>query len=375
MGNGIVVVGRVERMGLGTMTHEFCEAFYPDRLIVIDCLNGRKVDPSGYKCGEAKVVTRAEWNNTLYAAHLMGTDAKVCVGFETWYNDSIPAMCRGNGVKSVMFPMHEWSSPEQCRQSDLLLALSGTDYDWCLNLPQNSPCSLRRCDWPASPFVRQKCERCHGGGKGQPVATGFESAGRINEWCMSQPCGRCNGTGFHRELSWPPKTFVHLAGNSSHNREGTREVLLAAHYLEGTGARLRVHSSFPLTSFPHWEDVDWAGPTENRADLFAGCDCLVQPRRLPGHSLPINEATGEGIPCVVLDIPDFKHYPYRVKAIPDGQFRARGLHDCWRADVDELGDKMRSMALGRAAGHPNGYTHPKLPTWAEFKAQWEGWTR
>jgi hypothetical protein len=36
---------------------------------------------------------------------------------------------------------------------------------------------------------------CRGTGNGQPIATGFESAGRINAWLMSRPCGTCDGTG------------------------------------------------------------------------------------------------------------------------------------------------------------------------------------
>ena len=40
-----------------------------------------------------------------------------------------------------------------------------------------------------------ECPVCRGSGRGQPIATGFESAGRINDWLMSQPCGRCKGTG------------------------------------------------------------------------------------------------------------------------------------------------------------------------------------
>ncbi len=40
-----------------------------------------------------------------------------------------------------------------------------------------------------------ECDLCHGSGMNQPIATGFESAGRINAWIMSQPCGRCKGTG------------------------------------------------------------------------------------------------------------------------------------------------------------------------------------
>ncbi len=38
-----------------------------------------------------------------------------------------------------------------------------------------------------------QCPACHGGGRMEPFATGFESAWRINQWLMTQPCGLCKG--------------------------------------------------------------------------------------------------------------------------------------------------------------------------------------
>ena len=40
---------------------------------------------------------------------------------------------------------------------------------------------------------------CDGSGVGQPIASGFESAGRINAYLMKQPCSRCKGTGMNQK--------------------------------------------------------------------------------------------------------------------------------------------------------------------------------
>jgi hypothetical protein len=117
--------------------------------------------------------------------------------------------------------------------------------------------------------------------------------------------------------------------------------------------------------------VEFAGGVESRTDLLKDCDCLVQPRRLPGHSLPINEATGEGIPCIVLDLPDWKDYPYRVKSVLDTPQRFGTYNGPMvKADVEVLGQLMRSMTEGKDC---QSHLMPKLPTWEEFKVQWQRW--
>lgn len=361
MSNGIYVIGRAERMGLGTMTEEFCAAMDPDKVIVVDCDNGRTVDAS--RIANAKVVKRRAFSP---ADELKG--ASVVVGFETFYHNAVPEIGRhlDFNFKTVLFPMWEWSSHSQVEGSSLLVCLSETDRQWagCRPMPYGF---YVRYDWPASPFLKAKCRVCNGAGindHGYPFS----------------PCDRCP----IRKILWPPKTFVHLAGNAAHNRDGTREVIQAARYLRGTGARLRLHASFTIP--PEWsingDVVELAGPCTDRRDLFDGADCLVCPRRIGGHSLPINEATGEGIPCIVPDLPDWAAFPYRVKMVRDGTFGAARRVDAWRVDVQELGLFMRAMALGYAVtSDPTLNVSlpqtpcPKLPTWDKFKTEWAKWMK
>ncbi len=381
--NGIYVIGRAERMGLGTMTEEFCAAMRPDKVIIIDRDNpGRPVDAS--KIANSVVVKwrwRPPYETPIPQLHKELEGAKIVVGFETFYDRSVVEICRQRGAKTVMFPMWEWS-PADVYESDVLMCLSQTDKITAIQQTAMGTRlgDIRVCDWPASPFINSICEDCQGA---------------ITHYTMI--CPSCNGTGFHRKINWPPRTFVHLAGNASHNREGTREVLQAASYLKGTGARLRVHSSFTV-QWPRDPDspIDFVGSVANRSDLLKDCDCLVQPRRLPGHSLPINEATGEGIPCIVLDLPDWKQYPYRVKAVEDGLFKAARHEKVWKADMYDLGCRMRGLAVeGRWVYDPGEaivdcdhvvarpdqlpekqpLPSPKLPTWYEFREQWKEWMK
>lgn len=338
-------------MGLGTMTEEFCAAMQPERAIILDCMTGRPLCAD--RIANAAVVDARYWRSSVLD-HLAG--AEVVVAFETFYDETLPAALRRN-VKTVLFPMFEWTPRSHYNTCSLLLPLSETDRVECAANRSN----WQAADWPASPAVRQFCVACNGSGKG------------INLGGGAFACDDCCGSGLARKVNWPPKVFAHNAGNASHNRDGTLQVLQAAEALAGTGARLRVRGSFNVAQRfavrcgPH---VEFLGRADDRRELLDGVDCLVVPRRLGGHSLPINEAAGEGVPTIVLDLPDWRAWPYRVPAVPDGLFTfSRGPHPAHRADVGALGGLMQAMALGKIERLPG----PRMPTWAEFAAQWDGW--
>lgn len=336
-GKGMLVIGRGERMGLGTMTQDFCRAFMPDRVILIDRNGGRDLPDGSIIGGEVIKISQTEFSRHT-GKYLEGM--RVVVGFETWYEDRVVPMCRGVGIKTVMFPMWEWS-PGSAQASDVLITLSETDAIHSFGLNEMAPPSIRTHQqilkgwWPPSPEVPNP----------------------------------------GRQLNWPPQRFVHCAGNARHNRDGTREVLEAATYLVGTGVHIDVYAGFDVIStlFPDnlrltLPCVQLHKPTETRRDIFDACDCLVFPRRLGGHSLPINEALGEGIPVITLDLPDWQYLPYRVKAHPQPRERfGRGFCDVAKADPHELGMLMRNMALGNVERKPG----PILPPWTDFVEWWQ----
>ncbi len=328
---GLCVVGRADACGLGTMTEEFCRTMRPERLVVID--TGRGMDP-GYRAwaGRSIVVTRPQWQRDPLTAYLRET--RTVVGFETWYRDDFPSRCRHLGVRSVMFPMWEWT-PDSGYESDTMVNLCATDY----------MTSKYRC------FT------------GKPLSQTV----LLTDW--PRPDGPALA-----EPAWPPKTFVHCAGRAQHNRNGTREVLLAARHLRGTGARLVVYAQFDVVGGGLWTPdpeapVELRGEAMSRQTMLASADCCVYPRRLPGHSLPINEALGSGIPTVTLELPDWRGQSgYQVTAIPQPAERWGTQADAtvWRADPDELGLLMKAMAEGRVVRVPQW----RPPTWDQFRIWW-----
>lgn len=324
IGSGLCVIGRAERMGLGSMTEDFCRAFIPDRAIILDRMTGRTISPDGIIAKEVITLTTAELNRKLPEL-LRGLNT--VVGFETWYSDYVTQHCTPRKIRTVMFPMWEWS-PDSVKTSSKLITLSETDR-------AHFPNGLQGW-WPPSPAVK----------------------------ALEQ-----------RELQWPPKVFVHCAGNASHNRDGTEQVLQAAEHLVGTGAKLLLFSAFDayrkyadlLNGITHQEVIEFRAPVKDRADLYREADVLVCPRRIGGHSLPINEAQGLGLPVVCLNTMDWREFPYTVPAHAQPRERfGRSFCDTFRADPEELGICLRNMAIGNVSLVPG----PALPSWEEFKLWW-----
>jgi hypothetical protein len=321
-------------MGLGSMTEDFCRAMKPERVIIIDRQNGQTVDPQGMGLTNYQVVTQTQWNGAskFQLAEYIGGTGMTVVGFEIFYRDDFCQVMKGLGVRTVLFPMWEWT-PCSDLSADVLVNLSDTDQNYPGQIDPSYPGQKQgvRYDWPASPAVRDP----------------------------------------HRVIHWPPRTFVHFAGNASNNRDGTRQVLEAATYLRDTDAKLVVYASFSLTSDFSYDvssPIEVRPAVTNRIDLLRGADCVVCPRRLPGHSLPISEATGEGIPVIVQDLPDWRSYPYRVPSCQIVQERiGQGYNTVWTASSEALGKLMRDMTTGKINREPC----PKVPAWGEFKLWWD----
>lgn len=321
--NGLCVIGRADACGLGTHTEEFCKAMRPERLVVI--VTGREVNPACVQwSNRVTFLPISQFRREHPRSYLTGM--KTVVGFETWYRDDFVWQARPLGVRTVMFPMWEWTPPSGY-QSDELICLSNTDYEFCDTQRETFTVSLQ--DWPRPDLDI-------------PAPT------------------------------WPPRTFVHAAGHAAHNRNGTREVLLAAGHLKGTGAKLVVYSQFDAAAkFEHDSDapIEFRGEARDRTQILTGADCCVYPRRLPGHSLPINEALGCGIPTITLDLPDWQtQAAYRVTPVSQApeKWGTQPRAQVWRADPSELGHLMRAMAEGKVVKVPQW----RPPTWEQFKEWW-----
>jgi len=317
---GMLVIGRNERMGLGSMTEDFCRGFHPEHLVIINRGRPAMYDPAPL-CEKGGVYT-----DSAFSRWKIPEGVTQIVAFETFYFDSVVTEANKRGIKSVLFPMWEWTPPTQAAAVDRLVVLSGTD----LHFYRDYPNKTVRMKWP-----------------------------RFTE--MSSPY-----------KDWPPRTFIHVAGNAKHNRDGTKQVLAAAEHLIGTEARLVVYSAFGAERlWPYNPDapIEFRSSTPSRLELFADGDVLVQPRRLGGHSLPINEAAAVGMPVIALGHEDWSDYshPLQLPWVSDGIERFGRVHaPMMRCDPDELGLLMKNLALGLIKRPA-----PKsIPSWDDFVAEW-----
>lgn len=327
VGEGLCVIGRASRLGLGSMTQDFCNAMDPDLVIVIDYNQYQKCDPEGMGLKNYVILDRTTWKGVSLVEFLNASTKgkgpiKTVVGFETFYREDMVFKLKPAGVKTVIFPMWEWT-PDYALEADVVINLSHTDQS---KHPQGF-----QVQWPASPAVHVP----------------------------------------HRSINWPVKTFVHFAGNASHGRDGTQEVLKAAEHLKGTGARLVVYASFSVPSIfevPSGCPIDLRGPVPERRNLLDGADCVVCPRGLGGHSLPIDEAQGEGIPVITLNTLDWLSNSYSVTAYGPTHRRFGKVHNAplYHANTAELGFLMKAMATGVIDRRPQLPHYP----WSEFRDWW-----
>lgn len=322
----LCVIARATETGLGYMSKDFCAAMRPSRTIVISAFEPEH--PEWFADHNPVVVNAKHWKNAdhIVASHLRAArkaGAEILVNFETYYNRRTPGIARELGYATVLFP--NW----ECTQvwaavADVMICLSAED-------DRHFPSCLRT-SWPAPDNLAPA----------RPVA--------------------------------PPRRFVHNAGMADHNRNGTREVLQAAAWLTGTGARLFVRSQFeipvewvPLGAPIVFEDVG----SIPREELYADADVLVHPMQFPGLSLPVIEAAAAGLPAIVLDLPEWSQagwcWPHRVPVAGSHKRRFVGARvDMQEADITALGKLMAAMATGKVAPQPP----PRPAGWREFKEFW-----
>lgn len=298
------------------MTLDFVEAMRPERIVVIDPGNPPAADLPRLRDRNPIVIQRHAWrkNPTLIADTIRGF--RTVIGFETWYSRCFHRVARELGVRSVLLPMWECSPRNETADH----YVNVTDQDQF-----------------------------------------FYPAGVRQDWPVADSCVRT------RRTEWPPRRFVHLAGNGgSHARNNTHFVMEAAKYLEGTGAELVVRSQDPKPFEGRGVTVE--GEIADRADLFDGMDVLVFPTGIQGLALPLNEAAANCIPCIVPDLPQWRDWPYRVPVHRYDRVKVALRFEMARPNVEGLGALMRRMALGL---EPR-----KLPpaggTWRVFREWWAG---
>lgn len=338
-GNGICVVGRANRTGLGMMTLDFCRAMRPDKLILIDVGGSLVFYPEWFDelaAGgmEVKVVKLEDWRDTITPRFLLsGGEVKRLIGFETLYCDNISYVTHCLDIKVICLPNWE-CSPTEVKDYDCLICLSKKDrqfYDMA-----DGGAWLMNGRWPCA---------------NEAICSKVQLVGKF--------------------ASHLPERFAHNAGQASHNRNGTWETLQAARWLAGTKARLVVRSQFPIPQqwIPAGAPIDIVvSEAEYRADLYRYADVFIHPMQFPGLSLPLIEAAGNRIPSIVLDLPEWADHPHRVpvSSSPPRVKKFAVPVEMHSADVESLGKMMRGMATGEIMLK----LPPAPPTWNGFREWW-----
>jgi len=315
----LAVLGRADPTGLGAMTDDFCRAMDPDLALVVDYSTRGKTDP-GLVPGSIVLPQTELRFSDFWAEMLAGYDA--LVGFETFYDEAVLRGAKLAGCKTILFPMWECTQP-WCDAADVMVCLSPADE---ARYPRGIP--MR---WAVDPR-------------------------------RFQP---------RTDICWPPKLIQHNAGTLGLNgRNGTEEFLQAARYLSGTGVAVLVRAQEQIPTEWRTPDAYYAGMVDQREDLWREMDLFVFPLKIPGLALPLIEAAAVGIPTLIVDIAERRDYhaDFRVPIGRTYRCRIGGNEVEYRAaDVEALGRRMRSMALGnvrvRVPPHP--------PTWHKFKTRWQ----
>lgn len=151
------------------------------------------------------------------------------------------------------------------------------------------------------------------------------------------------------------RVFLHVVGHPAmKDRNGTRIVLDALPYLdESVEIVIRSRQELRGPQKPSRAKVRVEiGDFPDNADLYAGADVLILPRRYGGLSLPMQEAASLGMPVVTLDRePErgFIHDEMRIPATHHRTIRTQGGPiDVSAGKCDQLAGKMLELARNPA---------------------------
>jgi len=170
-----------------------------------------------------------------------------------------------------------------------------------------------------------------------------------------------NRNKFQRRRIKKVKTFIHIVGRPTYeDRNGTLEFLEAVDRFGGE-FKFVIYYQTPkdkkaIENFaPVWEkmiyaklnhDVELIADIPDNRWLYVLGDVLVLPRKYGGLCLPCQEALSCGLPVIMTDIePNYYLLPkeWLCDAELVGNFKFHAPVDVYRANVDNLVDKMQSM--------------------------------
>lgn len=247
------LLARADNGGLATMTWEFHRHMAPDRTLIIDLgERGRgRTRVDRYPGAAVNHGMDSDLPEATVRDFVDGLD--VLYSAETLYRSDVASIARAAGCATIVHSM-----PELWRQDldppDGVWAPT----DWELGrLPAGTPVVPVPIAGDRLPF-RQRTEA---------------------------------------------KTFLHVSAPAMLDRNGTRLVVDALPYIQAECTVVVAGSGRVGPRRVGRVHVEWANDqVENYWDRYNQADVLLLPRRYAGLSLPMQEATGSGMPVVSLDL-------------------------------------------------------------------------
>ncbi len=303
---GIIV--RSDDTGLGNQTRNLARLLKPDKVMVIDMSmhNGMEQHFDWYKDYEHIIIrnypTRSDSKNFLVGlTHLL-----TC---EIFYNNDIVNIARLKGVKTI----------------------NQFNYEFLDNLVSDN---IAKPDIFLSPSY-WKLE---------------ETKTKFNAQYLPPPLFKddfkeARANNFRRKSG--KAKFLHVVGKPAINSRNGTDTLYKAlkHSTELYDLVIKSQFKIPVENDPR---ITYEiGNKETSADLYAGYDALIYPRKFGGLALPMNEALMSGLPVIMTDIePNNKVLPkeWLVPAIRVGQFMTRTMINLHEANEVLLGKKLDKLA-------------------------------
>lgn len=327
--------------GLGNQTFEFYYHMHPEKTLLIDLSQ----------------------HNQMKTNHAKYPTAKVNMGYPT--NDSIKWLVEGVDVIFVCETPLNYFLFEYAKSQGVLTIQQPNpeflDYFRQPHLPKPDVLAL------PTPWMRDKIEALN-----------------LSSKIIQLPVPVNRELIPFREIN-RLETFIHIIGRPAvHDRNGTIAFLEAAKKL-GDGYKYKIYMQVPtdkkaieyhkpvaeaIEEAKKVVEIEVITDVPNYQNIYEEGDCLVLPRKYGGLCLPMQEALAAGMPVIMPSTSpnnDLLPSDWLVEANQVGSFFAHTDVDIYEINVDNLVDKMKSVALYMSVNNQIANSKAEEISWGSLK--------
>ena len=300
------IIARADKTGLGNQTKELVDMLKPHKILLIDSshFNGNKQYPEWY-AGYNVQVTSAGFISNMELNKFLD-DVDVIISCEIFYNKRLAALAYRRGIKTILqynYEFFEYFVVDGMRLPTVLLAPSV----WNMDIMQKAYGHATQLTYLPPPT--------------NPIT--FSRANIVNQ-------------------SKTHKRILHIAGKRANNdRNGTDIVVEMLKYSKADYELvIKVQGDYSPRRADKRLIIDNSNP-DNRADLYAGFDLMILPRKYGGLCLPMNEALLSGLPVIMTDISPNNHIlpkEWLVEASWRDKIEFKGLTDLYETNPRKLAE-------------------------------------